>query len=298
MILRALFILLICVGLPTFAATDLSKNSTIISAAESQATVIDSSGQIDISQNSLKNTTRSSFNCVSKKLSVVENLICSSEVTSDLDINLSHQYLSYLKSSTSKKKLKIDQKNWIKIRNQCENSDCLNQRYIYRRVQLAVQKIEEESLINQVNKKLSTKFWATRITNTYLLYTMQLGPVTCGSAESIFGKSNAFFIFFGDIKKPKAYFRLVGDDTVSKFSSQPYDVNIDKNYTWLNLHKPLGMIDIGNEISTNIKNLDDKAMTLQLWATSSQSKDHEASVTDTISIAEHCLEELKYFSIN
>lgn len=70
---------------------------------------------------------KTSFNC-KKAITYVEQTICSDSSLAKLDIKLAKTYNDKLKNTTSKTKLKQEQKNWVlNIENQCTTKDCISQ---------------------------------------------------------------------------------------------------------------------------------------------------------------------------
>lgn len=68
-----------------------------------------------------------SFDC-KKATSSTEKLICSSTVLGELDSEIASLYreIAHASMPFEAKKLRANQKNWLKERNQCSNMDCLN----------------------------------------------------------------------------------------------------------------------------------------------------------------------------
>ncbi|MGV7245847.1 lysozyme inhibitor LprI family protein, partial [Caballeronia sp. M23-90] len=65
-----------------------------------------------------------SFDC-SKASSKIEHLICSSPQTADADRQLTAAYRTAALKPTDQMTLKQDQRDWIKVRNACDDAACL-----------------------------------------------------------------------------------------------------------------------------------------------------------------------------
>lgn len=69
-----------------------------------------------------------SFDCA-KAVSKVENMICTDTEISALDVHMAGLYKNILDSVSDKESIKVQQRNWINIRNECNDYLCLKQRY-------------------------------------------------------------------------------------------------------------------------------------------------------------------------
>lgn len=78
-----------------------------------------------------------SFDCIKAKNNV-EHLICDNQEISKLDDELSASYVSGLQNESQAEAIKRDQRQWIKVRNNCLSADCLVLSYQNRISELAV----------------------------------------------------------------------------------------------------------------------------------------------------------------
>ena len=72
-----------------------------------------------------------SFDC-DKAQTEVEKLICKNHELSELDEDLSVSYSTAYKSYKKPNKLKIEQRQWLELRNRCQDADCLIKVYAER----------------------------------------------------------------------------------------------------------------------------------------------------------------------
>jgi len=77
-----------------------------------------------------------SFDCT-KAVSRVEKSICSEPLLSELDTLLSRTYKKVLTHTSSRQAVKASQYKWLKIRNKCDDDDCLKNEYLSRIIELA-----------------------------------------------------------------------------------------------------------------------------------------------------------------
>ncbi|MCK1788778.1 lysozyme inhibitor LprI family protein [Pseudomonas violetae] len=67
----------------------------------------------------------SSFDCA-KAVSFAENTICADASLSSLDETLNSQYIRALDSARDKGKVRLEQREWLRLRDNCRTSKCLN----------------------------------------------------------------------------------------------------------------------------------------------------------------------------
>lgn len=69
-----------------------------------------------------------SFDCT-QAISKVENMICTNAEISALDGNMARLYKQILDAASDKEPIKVQQRNWITMRNECNDYACLKQSY-------------------------------------------------------------------------------------------------------------------------------------------------------------------------
>lgn len=88
-----------------------------------------------------------SFDC-NKAATLVENVICSDEEISALDDALASSYANVLASSDDAGSIKLEQRNWLKKRNACQNKACLKTLYTQRIQELTRSKSASKETTN------------------------------------------------------------------------------------------------------------------------------------------------------
>ena len=96
-----------------------------------------------------------SFDCAEAK-TFVETAICDDEKLSNLDEQLSEAYMVSLTNTSDEKKLRKDQKSWLKnVRNKCTDNICLEKSYLSRL--LVLNKITDENSAEKTTEKPAEK---------------------------------------------------------------------------------------------------------------------------------------------